>query len=54
MDNKLKPIIKYNGGLGAILCHRCKVIITTGFKSKELYCSNCKEKINNNEDMAYK
>lgn len=33
----LKPIHKYNGGLGATLCHECNVIIDTGF-TDDLYC----------------
>lgn len=35
-----KPIHKYNGGLGATLCHNCKVIITTGLTS-DIYCKDC-------------
>lgn len=33
----LKPIHKYNGGIGATLCHECNVIIDTGF-TDDLYC----------------
>lgn len=33
----LKPIHKYNGGLGATLCHECNIIIDTGF-TDDLYC----------------
>jgi hypothetical protein len=33
----LKPIHKFNGGIGATLCHECKVIIHTGF-TDDLYC----------------
>jgi hypothetical protein len=33
----LKPIHKFNGGIGATLCHQCKVIIHTGF-TDDLYC----------------
>lgn len=33
----LKPIHKYNGGIGATLCHKCNVIINTGF-TDDLYC----------------
>lgn len=36
----MKPIHKFNGGLGATLCHKCRVIINVGF-SEELYCKNC-------------
>lgn len=34
---ELKPIHKYNGGIGATLCHKCNVIIDTGF-TDDLYC----------------
>ena len=33
----LKPIHKFNGGIGATLCHECNVIIHTGF-TDDLYC----------------
>jgi hypothetical protein len=33
----LKPIHKYNNGMGATLCHECSVIIHTGF-TDDLYC----------------
>jgi hypothetical protein len=33
----LKPIHKFNGGIGATLCHKCNVIIHTGF-TDDLYC----------------
>jgi hypothetical protein len=33
----LKPIHKYNNGMGATLCHECGVIIHTGF-TDDLYC----------------
>jgi len=33
----LKPIHKYNGGIGATLCHECSVIIHNGF-TDDLYC----------------
>lgn len=39
-NNMKKPIHKFNGGLGATLCHHCKVIITTGL-TKDIYCKNC-------------
>jgi hypothetical protein len=35
-----KPNHKYNGGLGATLCHHCKVIITTGL-TEDIYCQDC-------------
>jgi hypothetical protein len=43
MKQKIKPIHKFNGGIGATLCHTCSVIISTGL-TKELYCNNCKQK----------
>lgn len=33
----LKPIHKFNGGVGATLCHKCRVIIRTGF-TDDLFC----------------
>jgi len=33
----LKPIHKFNGGIGATLCHKCKVIIHTGL-TDDLFC----------------
>lgn len=30
-----KPIIKFNGGIGAILCNECSVIIKTGLSDRE-------------------
>ena len=39
----MKPIHKFNGGIGATLCHTCSVIISTGL-TKDLYCNNCKLK----------
>lgn len=35
----MKPIHKFNGGLGATLCHTCRVIITTGL-TDDLYCED--------------
>jgi len=37
-----KPIHKLNGGRGATLCHKCSVIITTGF-TDELFCEKHKK-----------
>ena len=36
----MKPIHKFNSGMGATLCHRCRVIICRGF-SEELFCKEC-------------
>lgn len=55
MTNKLnnkkkcvKPIIKFNGGSGAILCNKCRVIIKDNLtldefmgKTDLLYCNKC-------------
>lgn len=45
---KLKPIIKFNGGRGAILCHNCRTIIKEKLTIEEfrgktdlLFCYNC-------------
>ncbi len=46
----MKRLIKFNGGAGAILCNRCKVIVKQGdgiskedLKSTEpLFCIKCK------------
>ena len=55
----MEAIFKYNGGLGALLCSSCRVIMKTGkdFNEEELnaikgngpmppaqYCSKCKTK----------
>lgn len=47
----MKPIIKFNGGKGAIICHKCKVIIKENLTKDEvngktnlLYCDLCKPK----------
>lgn len=57
----MEAIFKYNGGLGALLCSSCRVIIKTGkdFTPDEIkaikgqgpmppaqYCSKCKTKHN--------
>lgn len=40
--NDGKPVHKYNGGIGATLCHNCRVIITTGLVDR-IYCDECAE-----------
>ena len=40
MANKKIPIHKFNGGLGATLCHTCNKIITQGF-TDYMYCRDC-------------
>jgi len=44
----MKPIIKFNGGYGAILCNRCRIIIKDNLTKKEmngettlLFCEPC-------------
>jgi len=48
----MKPIIKYNNGIGAILCNECRVIIKRYLTKKELggntdllFCEKCKLKV---------
>ena len=43
-----KPIIKFNGGYGAILCNKCHIIIKSGLTQKEfsgktdlVWCDKC-------------
>ena len=57
-----KAIFKFNGGHGALLCSKCKVIIKTGWKFTEeekmaikgkanlpaQYCDKCKTNDNEN------
>jgi len=38
----MKPIIKFNNGKMATLCHNCKVIINESISNK-LYCDKCIE-----------
>ena len=42
---QFKKIVKYNDGIGALLCNECRVIISTGFihDDKEHYCAKCKQ-----------
>ena len=61
-----KAIFKYNGGLGALLCSKCRVIIKTGkdFTEEEIkaikgkvdmppqYCDKCKNKLCQEEDLT--
>lgn len=49
----MKPILKFNNGNGAILCHRCHMIIKANLTRDEwngktdlFYCDKCKEKKN--------
>ena len=38
----MKPIHKYNGGVGATLCNKCRVVITTGL-TEDLVCEECEK-----------
>jgi len=42
-QEELKPIHKFNSGLGATLCNECYVIISEGL-TEELFCEKCKHK----------
>lgn len=54
--SKFKPIIKFNGGRGAILCNKCRVIIKEDLALEEflgktdlVLCHKCAMKIVNKE-----
>ena len=38
-----RAIVKYNGGAGALLCSKCRVILATGFDYPDVphICSRC-------------
>jgi hypothetical protein len=47
----MKPILKFNNGRGAILCHSCHIIIKSNLTQEEwngktnlFYCDNCLQK----------
>jgi hypothetical protein len=47
-NKKLRPIIKFNGGRGAVLCHKCRKIIKENISKEEfknlcenLFCNSC-------------
>jgi hypothetical protein len=42
-QEELKPIHKFNNGMGATLCNECYVIISKGL-TEELFCEKCKPK----------
>lgn len=44
-----KPIHKFNGGIGATLCNKCRGMISEGM-TKELLCNKCKNKDEYNPD----
>jgi hypothetical protein len=37
----MKPLYKYNNGNGAMICNKCRTIISTGPKTDELLCEEC-------------
>jgi len=43
-EEEVYPIYKFNNGRGAMLCNKCRTIISTGPKTEELYCEKCKVK----------
>lgn len=48
-SRKVKAIIKFNSGNGALLCNNCNVIITLSTdhdKYIEHFCKKCKDKKN--------
>lgn len=42
----MKPIHKFNNGRGAMLCNKCRTIISTGPATQELYCDRCLNELN--------
>jgi hypothetical protein len=40
----MKPIHKFNNGVGATLCHKCSVIISLG-RTDDLYCKDCRKEM---------
>lgn len=40
IKESVKPIHKFNGGIGATLCNKCNRIISTGL-TEDLYCEDC-------------
>ena len=45
----MKPIYKFNSGLGATLCHLCRTVITIGKPTNDLYCDQCLNERNHTE-----
>lgn len=52
----MKPIIKFNGGAGAILCHKCGRIIKENLTQEEIegktdlmYCDKCERALKINK-----
>lgn len=47
----MEPIYKFNNGNGAMLCNKCRTIISTGPKTEQLYCAKCNPIIIEVEDQ---
>ena len=45
----MEPKHKFNGGLGATLCHNCDKIITEAL-TLDLYCNNCRQELGYTEE----
>jgi hypothetical protein len=45
-----RAIVKFNGGRGALLCNRCRIIIATGYEHADVehYCDECKKRLSGN------
>lgn len=43
MKDYKNAIVKFNGGVGALLCSECSIIIKYGFRHKDVehYCEDC-------------
>jgi len=61
LPNKLKPIVKFNNGDGALLCNLCYIIIKTPLDKKEwdkktslVLCPKCIKYVVNNTETKYK
>jgi len=61
LPNILKPIIKFNNGVGALLCNLCYVIIREGLtenefnkKTAHVLCPNCIEYVVYHTKTKYK
>ena len=44
-EEEITPIHKFNNGNGAMLCNKCKTIISTGPKTDVLYCQKCEKEL---------
>jgi hypothetical protein len=45
-----RAIFKFNGGRGALLCNRCRVIVREGTEHEDVehYCDECKKRLSGN------